>query len=401
MKKILLIIIDGLGDRPISQLGNKTPLAAAKSPNLDFLAKKGICGLIKPVFTTAIPTSEEGHFVLFGYNPKIYRIQRGIFTAEGAGIKLKKGDVALRGNFGTVDKKLNVIDRRAGRIKKTKSLILPLNGMVIDGVKFLVKKAADYRVAIVLRGKNLSSNISDGDPHYSTLATGLKRITPLDRNIKARFTARVLNEFLEKSHQILKNHPYNKKRKKMGLSPANYILVREAGSPQKIPSFWKKYGFRSACIAGKSLYQQIGEKIGMNLIKVRGANGLPSTNLKGKIRAARQALKKYDFIFLHIKATDSLAEDGNFQGKKEFIEKIDKNLKPLLSLKNTLIVVTADHSTCCSLKRHCIEPIPILIYDESQDSVKEFSEKACKSGKLGKFPQLKLMPKILKYAKAS
>jgi len=143
----------------------------------------------------------------------------------------------------------------------------------------------------------------------------------------------------------------------------------------------------------------------MNLIKVKGANGLPNTNLKGKVLATKKALKNYGFIFLHIKATDSLAEDGNFRGKKEFIEKIDRNLKILIgrregcSLKNTLIVVTADHSTCCSLKRHCSEPVPILIFGEGKDSVKEFSEKTCKKGKLGKIKQINLMKVILRLAR--
>lgn len=393
--KILLIVIDGLGDRPISQLGNKTPLEAARTPNLDWLAKNGICGLIKPFYATAIPTSEDCHFSLFGYNPKIYRIQRGLFTALGAGMKMKADDVALRGNFGTVDENLNMIDRRAGRISKTQPLIKALNGIVIDNVTFLIKAAGGHRVGIILRGKNLSSKISDGDPHYSTLGKRARKIVPLGKSFNARFTAKVLNKFLKKASQTLKNHPLNRKREKLGLPPANYLLVRGASSLIKMPSFKKKYGLKACCIAGKILYKQIAEFLGMDLIKVKGADGSPNTNLKRKFLAAKNTLQKYDFIFLHIKAADSLAEDGNFRGKKEFIEKIDKNLKPLLNLKNTLIVITADHSTCSLLKRHCVEPIPILIYDESQDSVKEFSERACKKGKLGRFSQLNLMKKVL------
>ncbi len=401
MKKILLIIIDGLGDRPIKQFGNKTPLEKANTPNLDKLVKDGICGLVLPFFTTAIPTSEESHLSLFGYSPKLYPIRRGFFTATGAGLKMKKGDVALRGNFGTVGKDLKMIDRRAGRIKETQPLIDALDGVMIEGVEFLIKAAGGHRIGIILRGKNLSSNISDGDPHYGKLGKKAQKIKPLDKSLKAAFTAKVLNKFLEKAHEILENHPLNKKRKKQGCFPANYVLTRGASSLVKLPSFKKKYGLKACCVAGKVLYKQIGEALGMELIKVKGADGSVKTNLKGKIRAAKNAFEKYDFIFLHVKATDSLAEDGNFKGKKEFIEKIDKNLKPILGLKNVLVVVTADHSTCCILKRHCIEPIPILIFGNSQDSVKEFSEKACQKGKLGKFPQLNLMPKILNYAKES
>jgi len=393
--KILLIIIDGLGDKPIPQLKNRTPLEVAKTPNLDYLAKNGICGLINPFYTTAIPTSEEGHLSLFGYNPKVYRIRRGLFTAQGAGLKMKKGDVALRGNFGTVDKNFNMVDRRAGRIAETQPLIESLNGIVIDDVKFLIRSAGGHRIGIILKGKNLSSQISDGDPHYGKLGKKAKKIVPLDDSKTAKFTAKVLNKFLKKAHLIFKSHPLNKKRKKKGKLPANYILTRGASSLIDLPTFKDKYNLKACCIAGKVLYQQVGKLLGMELIKVKGANGLPSTNLKGKIRAAKRALNKYDFIFLHIKATDSLAEDGNFKGKKEFIEKIDKNLASLIPLKDTLIVVTADHSTCCSLKRHCAVPIPTLIYGKNQDSVTEFSEKACKKGKLGKLDQIKLMPKLL------
>jgi len=400
MKKILLIIIDGLSDKPISQLRNKTPLEAARTPNLDYLAENGTCGLVSPfIYQTAIPTSENSHFALFGYNPKTYHVGRGIFTAQGAGIKMKKGDIALRANFGTVDDNLSMIDRRAGRITNTQPLINTLNGIVIDNVKFLVQSAGGHRIGIVLRGKKLSSNISDGDPHYGKLGKRAKRIIPLDKSRKAKFTAQVLNKFLEKAHLILKNHALNKKREKMGLPPANYILTRGASSLIKIPSFKKKYNLKACCVAGKFLYQQIGKILGMDLIKVKGANGKPNTNLRGKVEAAKAALKKYDFVFLHIKATDSLAEDGNFRGKKRFIEKIDKNLKPLLKLKDALIVVTADHSTCSLLKRHCKEPIPILIHGAGRDSVKEFSEKACKKGKLGSLKQLKLMSKILELYK--
>ncbi len=391
-RKIALIIIDGLGDRPISGLKNKTPLEAAKTPNLDWLVKEGICGLMIPVHQTAIPTSEEGHLSLFGYDTKKYSVRRGLFTATGSGIKMEKGDVALRGNFATVDYKFKVIDRRAGRIDKTRPLIKALNGIIIDKVRCLVRYAGGYRIGIVLRGKGLSNKISDGDPHYGKLEIGLRKIVPLDKSASAKFTAQVLNKFLDKAHLILNEHPFNEGK----ALPANYILVRGASSLVRLPNFNKRYGLRACCIAGKALYMQIGGLLGMDLIKVKGADGSINTNLKGKISAVEKNLKKYDFVFLHIKATDSLAEDGDYLGKKKFIEKIDRSLKPLLGLRNTLIVVTADHSTCCSLKRHCKELIPLLIYGAGVDDVSQFSEKDCRKGKLGKMKQTDLMKNILK-----
>lgn len=396
------MVIDGLGDKLIKEFDNKTPLESAKTPNLNYLASNGVLGLIEPYIRKTIPTSEESHFSLFGYNPETYHIKRGIFTAQGVGMKLKKGDVALRGNFATVGDNLKMIDRRAGRIEETQALVKSLNGTVIDNVKFLLKNTGGYRVGVVLRGENLSANISDADPFYSNLKTKVEKVVALDKNPKSIFTAKVLNEFLEKSHKILKNHPLNKRREEKGLLPANYVLVRGASSLHKIPSFQDKYNLNAACIAGKFLYQQIGKFLGMDLIKVKGADGTVNTNLRGKIKAVKECFKKYDFVFLHIKACDSLAEDGDCFAKKKFIEKIDQSIKPLLSLKDTAIIVTCDHSTCCQFKRHCKELIPVLICKSLKEFKKsriKFSEKNCKKGTLGRFEQINLMLKILKAIK--
>ncbi len=261
MKKIILIIIDGLGDRVIPQLGNKTPLEAAKTPNLDWLAENGICGQIQPFQFSwqKFPESDTAHLAIFGYNPKKYYLGRGVYEAAGVSFNLKKGDIALRANFGTVDSEGKAIDRRAGRITNTQPLIKSLNGTIINGVKFLLKKSISHRAVLILRGKNLSKEITDGDPHkvgekakkikpktesrsaknirsslsFATLGRGTK--------VRAEFTAKILNEFLKKSHLILKNHPFNKEREKKGLLPANYLLVRGAGQFKKTPSFKQKY----------------------------------------------------------------------------------------------------------------------------------------------------------------
>ncbi|GAI36902.1 unnamed protein product, partial [marine sediment metagenome] len=208
--KILFIILDGLGDRSIKELGNKTPLEAAKTPNFDFLASQGICGLIEPVYQGSFPTSKDAHLSLFGYDLKKWHMNRGVFEVLGIGMELKKEDIALRGNFSTVDSNFKIIDRRAGRISDTKPLIRALQGMTIERVKFLLGVAVSHRLGIILRGKHLSDKISDGDFHKA----GIKapKILARENNKEAKFTARVLNEFLLRSHQILENHPLNKKR---------------------------------------------------------------------------------------------------------------------------------------------------------------------------------------------
>lgn len=414
MQKIIFIIIDGLGDKAIPQLGNRTPLESAKTPNLDYLAANGISGLVIPFCEKGkLPTSEDTHLALFGYNPMIFNPGRGFFEALGLGMKVSKHDVCLRGNFATVDEKLRIVDRRAGRIENTENLVKAISGIKIEGVKFLIKKGVSHRIAIVIRGRGLSPKISDSDPKL--IEARPLSVRALDKSKEAKFTARILSQFLERCRVILKKHPLNRRREK----PANFILVRGAGSLKDIPSFFEKYKTESCCVAGGALYKGIGKFLGMDIIKTRGANALPTTNLRGKFLAAKKALEKpapyrpagsgtgagYDFVFCHIKAADNLAEDGDFRGKKKFIEKIDQNLTPLLKIKNTLIVVTADHSTCSILKRHCFEPMPILIYSkeirtkEEKKELGRFSENACKKGKLGKINQLDLLPAILQIAR--
>ena len=395
--KIIFIVIDGLGDQLVPELGNKTPLESATKPNLDVLASQGICGSMEPFLVEGEDkaTSEGTHIGLFGYQD--YFLGRGPYEAVGLGMKLKNGDVALRANFASVNSEMEIIDRRAGRIEKTEKLISSLKDIKIGGVKFLIKKALGHRAVLVLRpgkGVSLSANISKGD----SKKVGEKplEIKPMDETSEAAFTAKVLNIYLNKTHQILKDHIANQKRVYQGEVPANYLLIRGAGQLRLVPSFKERYGLKAACVSGGGLYKGIAEILGMKLIKVRGATARVNTNLKGKVLASIKALKKYDFIFCHIKAADSLAEDGKFLEKKEFIEKIDASLAPLLGLKKTLVVITGDHDTSSVLKAHCNDLVPVLIWGNGRDEkVSSFSEKECLKGGLGKFGQEKLLDKIL------
>ncbi|MFA5742791.1 MAG: 2,3-bisphosphoglycerate-independent phosphoglycerate mutase [Candidatus Paceibacterota bacterium] len=395
--KIIFIVIDGLGDQLVPELGGKTPLEAAIKPNLDALAGQGICGLMEPFLVPGEDkaTSEGTHIGLFGYQDHF--LGRGPYEAVGLGMKLKNGDVALRANFASVNSEMEIIDRRAGRIEKTEKLIKTLKDIKIGGVRFLIKKALGHRAVLVLKpGKGivLSANISKGDP--KKVGEKPLEIKPADETSEAIFTAKILNIYLNKTHQILKDHIINQKRVCRGEAPANYLLTRGAGQLKIVPSFKERYGLKAACVSGGGLYKGIAEILGMKLIKVRGATARINTNLKGKISASIKALKKYDFIFCHIKAADSLAEDGKFLEKKEFIEKIDASLAPLLGLKKTLVIVTGDHDTSSVLKAHCNDLVPVLIWGGGRDGkVSSFSEKECLKGGLGKFGQEKLFDKIL------
>ncbi len=385
-KKIILVVFDGLGDEEIPALNGKTPLDFANTPNLDKKAQEGKLGLLSPVFYGNAPTSEEGHFSLFGYDPGKYELKRGIVTAESVGMSIEKEDVALRGNFATF-KEGKIIDRRAGRIKNTEKLVEAINGMEIDGVKIFVEVALDHRVAILMKGDGLSSAITNTDPAYNDSGF-LDEVKPAREGEGERFTADVLNKFSGQVHEILKNHPENKGKD----LPANYLILRGASKKVTLPTFQSKYGMRAGCIAGKDLYREMGEMVGMIPLEVEGATGSIDTNIRGKFKKAVSA--DFDFVFVHIKATDTLAEDGNYVGKAEFLERADKQI-PIFDKFEGTLVVTSDHSTCSLLKGHCDRKIPLLVHGEESDKSERFTEKECEKGDLGIVRQVDFLSSLV------
>lgn len=396
LKKTLFVICDGLGDRPIEELGNLTPLEAANTPNLDYFAKNAECGVMTAVARGVRPGSDTSHLEIFGYPVEKYYTGRGPIECVGVGIKLQQGDVAFRGNMGTVDEEWNIIDRRAGRIKNTEPFAKALDGMKIDGVTFIVKKATGYRVGVTMRGKGLSSAITEADPHEE--GKPLNEVKPTDNSKEALFTATVLNKFLKKSYEILKNMDENIERRKNGELEANFVLLRGAGEYITVPTFEETYNLKACCIAGAGCYKGIGLFLGMDLIDVEGATGLVDTNIENKIKVAIEKLNEYDFVFVHIKAADSLAEDGNYIGKKEFIERIDQAIGLAKDVsEETIVVVTADHTTPTVLKAHSADPVPIMYSAKGIriDDVESFGERSCAKGILGQMEGKHVMKHVL------
>lgn len=203
---------------------------------------------------------------------------------------------------------------------------------------------------------------------------------------------------MKKAHEILKNHPLNIERQQEEELPANYLLVRGAGKYREVPSFEDRFKLSGCCIAGGGLYKGVASFLGMTVLDVQGATGLPDTDIEGKFRTAIKSLDSHDFIFIHVKAADSLGEDGNFKGKRDFIEKIDYASRLFNELpKNVLLVITADHSTPCELKSHSGDPVPIIFHGNGVriDKVTAFNERACTQGGLGFISGKDVMPQIL------
>jgi 2,3-bisphosphoglycerate-independent phosphoglycerate mutase len=393
--KILLVICDGLGDRPISELGEKTPLQYADCPNFDWFAKNAICGIMDTIAPGVPPGSDTAHLALLGHDPyKVYS-GRGPFEAFGIGMDVKPGDIAIRGNFATVDDDLQIIDRRAGRIKKgTSEIAKSLTEIKIEGVQIFFTQGTEHRAALLLRGKDLSSNVGDTDPHKSGCCP--MKAEPLSP--EARKTALVIEEFSKLAHEILMDHPVNKKRQEEGKPPANYILLRGAGTAPKLTSLKEKHDLDSAAVVGVMLVKGVCKALGMDIIDVEGATGGVDTDMMAKAKAAVTALENSDFVLLHIKAPDVFGHDNDAKGKVKIIKRLDDMLGYIKeNAKDCVVAITADHSTPCIVQNHSGDPVPLAIYGPHVrvDDVDKYDEISLAKGNLGKIRGKDLIPILL------
>ena len=371
--KIVLLVIDGLGGLPNPETG-KTELETANTPNLDQLATRGICGLIDLVGPGITPGSSPGHLALFGYDPIRFNIGRGALEAIGIDFDLQPGDVAARGNFCTVDKTGRITDRRAGRISTDKcaELCRLLDGLVIDNAKISVRPVREHRFIVVFRGDDLIPALSDSDPQQVGVTP--KAVTALSP--EAGRAASIATQFIARAQATLAEH-----------HPANMVLLRGFSQLPHFPSMSEVYKLRPAAIASYPMYRGLAKLVGMEILET-------GTTIEDEFATLKQNYADYDFFFLHVKGADSAGEDGDLDRKVRIIEQIDNALSELISMEPDVIVVTGDHSTPVLLKAHSWHPVPILLYSKwcRYDKVSEFSESACLSGGLGRFPATQVMP---------
>ncbi|MGC9106222.1 MAG: 2,3-bisphosphoglycerate-independent phosphoglycerate mutase [Thermoprotei archaeon] len=386
--KILFVVADGLGDRPVSQLNGKTPLEAADKPNIRELVRSSIVGLMDPIAPGIRAGSDTSHLAMFGLDPFEYYRGRGAFEAIGAGALLEPGDVAFRGNFATVDENMVVKDRRAGRkIEEADDLVRELNEKVgeIDGVKPLFFHGTEHRVAVVLRGLNLSDKVSDTDPHE--VGKRVLESKPLDQSKEAERTARILNELTRRIYEVLSKSEYNKARISKGLPPANIILLRGAAIFQGLPKFKEYTGLNAAAVSATALIKGICRQLGMEVVTPPGATGGVDSDLNAKADAAIKLLREYDYVFLHVKGTDAASHDGNAKAKVDVIERIDRMIGRILDGfgREVVIAFTGDHSTPVEVKEHTSDPVPFMLYlpfPANFDGVSDFNEREARKGSL-------------------
>ncbi len=355
--------MDGLGDLQYRELGNRTPLEAAKTKNLDFMAKHGETGFMFTIAPGIIPGSDTAHLSIFGYPPEKYYFGRGLYEALGSGIELQENDIAFRANLGTIENGI-ITDRRAGRHSEfMKDLFKELDGITIEDVTIIAKHTSEHRGVVILRGPGLSDRISDVDPHKTGVP--INYCQPLDDSEDAKKTARIVNQLMHTAMEILERSKNNALRKSHGLLPANALLIRGGAKYHTAEPIYEKTKAKFSCIAGGALYKGVAKFVGMNVIDVPGATGDKFTDLKAKLDAAIKVKQESDIVFLHIKATDSFGHDGDFKGKKKFIEKVDKEVIPGLIKNFDVVVVTGDHSTPCKRKEHSGDAVPLLIWGKN------------------------------------
>jgi len=402
----LLLIIDGLPDRPIRALGNRTPMQAAKTPTFDRLAREGQSGLADPVAPGVVADTAAGTLAILGQSP--LALKRGPVEALGAEIPLSPEDVALRANLATLDDAGQVMDRRAGRIRDGAAELagaidrLNLPGDLAGRFDIRVKAATEHRLAVVLRGKGLSSAIQGSDPGESAVPGPPLTPSPDDpENEAAVLTAGVLALFEQEARRVLSRHPVNRERQKQGLPPANALLTRGPGRIHRLVPL-EEFGLplRIACVSGDRTILGLTRWLGSRTISSEGMTANLDTDLPGKFEAAEKALKGNDLVVLHLKGADIAAHDQRPDMKVSYLERVDKELGRLLKRldASTRIAIASDHATLSESGQHAADPLPVLLWGEAweADNVESFDEQACAAGALQRFPLQMLLGRLFK-----
>ena len=401
-----------MADSPLKELEYKTPLEFANTPNMDYVAKKGMNGLIYSVSPEVAPGTAEALLSLFGYDLDKKFEGRGPFEALSCGLDVKPNDLAFRCNFATSNDGSRIVDVRAGRINEgTEELSKAIQDNLhdLDGIKIFFSESMSFRSALVLKGRGLSANVKYP---LNFMEEGVDLFaenwfSPSDSSEEAQKTSQILNQFIKKSYEILKDHPINIERIKEQKLPANIIIPWSGGKLPQLEPFSEKWNIKSGCVAAVAVVKGLCKHIGMKIVDVPGATGYIDTNTKAKGDFAVDLFKNsYDLVFLHVEGPDEAGHDGDIAGKIKIIEKIDKMLGDIIRripLEKTCIILLSDHHTPIEVRDHTSDPTPITIFSPNidGDEVTSFSEKAASKGSLSiikgkELPPFLYQKKILK-----
>jgi 2,3-bisphosphoglycerate-independent phosphoglycerate mutase len=416
VNQLLYVCLDGLGDDPIPEFDNRTPLEAARTPVLDGLARKGALGLVHTVGPDIAPESDIAVFAILGYDPREEHPGRGVLEALGVGMDFHDGDLAYRVNFATQENG-EIVDRRVGRdlpSEDANALADEVNRkLALPAVTFDLRATVEHRGALVIRSSEgtLSANVSNTDPAYrkegslgvalETFENRVAECEPLDDSEEAHRSAELTNAFVHGAARILEASEVNARRRSQGRLPANLILTRDGGNHvPKLQPIKDRFGPEWGCFVEMPVERGIALVLGM--APVDAPTAMPRREQYGAwAELAAEALEGYDALYIHIKGPDIPAHDGRPRDKLEVIEDIDEaffgELLPRIDTARTLLAVTADHSTSCVRKAHTADPVPLLVAGPgvSSDSSASFGEGAAEDGSLGLLRGVEIVPRLV------
>ena len=427
MKKLLYVILDGLGDDPIPQFDGKTPLESAATPHLDGLAREGRNGYVTTVGEGIAPESDIAVFAVLGYDPRQHHSGRGPVESLGAGLEVSDGDLAYRVNLATVEPDgdgWRIVDRRVGRdlsSEEAHALADEVQKKVrIDRADFDFRATVGYRGALVLRSTEgpLSAEVENADPAYGregslgvakeTFEERVVHVAPIaghENDEAAMRAADLTNRWLRAAFEVLDASEVNEKRRRAGKLPGNFVLTRDAGDHlPKLVSFKERFGPEMGCFVEMPVELGIARLMQMGIVEA--PTGIPAEDqYEAWARLALEAIDGYDGLYIHIKGPDVPAHDGDHEAKRTNIEAIDRiffaGLLDSLDLRRSIVAVTADHSTSCVRKAHTDGPVPLLVSGGgvSSDAVASYGETASRRGAIGHLQGPQIMPHLLTLAR--
>ena len=379
-RRIVLLVVDGVGD--CDNAGGGTALQQANTPNLDALAAGSALGLLVPIATGVTPGSGPGHLALFGYDPLVYQVGRGVLSALGIEFPLTRRDVAARLNFCTIDAEGNVTDRRAGRISddENRRVVAKLRDKLSPppGVEVLLETVAEHRALMVIRGDALDDDIGDTDPQAVGVGPLAADRPPHEQSKTAALAAGII----EQARRILSDE-----------QRANMILARGFAKFPDWPTFAERFKLDPAAVAGYPMYRGVARLVGIPVVA-------EPTTAADVCAEAGKALAEHTFVFAHFKYTDTTAEDGDLPGKIARIEEMDAAIPALLAAEPDVLIVTGDHSTPPSLRAHSWHGVPVLMkapHLRGGDGGR-FDEVACRAGQIGTIPAREILPLAMAHA---
>ncbi len=400
--KYLVVLFDGMADYPVPELGGKTPLEAADTPNIDRLAKTATVGLVKSVDDGMKPGSDVANLSILGYDPKKYYTGRSPLEAGSIGIDMKTTDVSLRCNLVTLTDEANyedktILDYCADDISSEDAEVL-VNFLAekLNNEEFTFYNGVSYRHCLIW--DNGTTDVGTLTPPHDITGKPIKEYIPNHPN------AEKLYDLMKKSYDLLKDHPLNLERIKNGKRPANSIWLWGEGVRAQLDDFKEKYGLKGSMISAVDLLKGIGKFAGMNVVQVDGVTGYIDTNFEGKAQAAIEEFKNgQDFVYIHVEAPDECGHRNEIDNKVKAISIIDKTiLGPVTDYLRTQgdfkVLVTPDHATPLSLMTHTNDPIPFFMYDSTKEAegVDGFCEKTAAETGLFIQPGFTIMERFVK-----